>query len=205
MTNGDFELGHVAWVELTDFPYDLIRTTFPGSLRPHSGVWATWLGGVYGGDEDASEAIIQRITVSPNKPYLSYWHWVVSAEACGGFDSAGVGVDYGAPDPDVVDVIDLCSRSNTDGWKKRTIDMRKYAGQTVIVIFLAITDSSLNSNWFLDDVAFQSRAAVAEERTPPSADRANAEPHAGVPARAPAAQRSELSDLVQRLRDKLTP
>jgi plastocyanin len=201
--NGDFELGHVAWAELTDFPQDLIRKS--PSLSPHSGVWATWLGGVYGTSMGgASTAIEQRLTVSPSRPYLTYWHWIVSADACG-FDVAGVDVDYGAEHPDAVDVLSLCSQENTGGWKKRTIDMRKYAGKTVIVKFLTVTDRTLNSNWFLDDVAFQPRPAAADESAQSSVDRANTKPHGDVAPQAPAPRSSELRDLVQRLHDKLTP
>jgi len=194
----------VYWVELTDFPYPIIRTQFPGTVHPHGGAWAAWLGGVYGtASDDAVTAIAQRVTVAPNKPFLSYWHWIASADACG-FDIAGVGVDYGAPDPDVVDAFWLCRSANTGGWKRRTIDMRKYVGQTVVLIFLAGTDNSLNSNWFLDDIGFQPHAAANEESGQPIIDPSNAEPHAIVTiSSAPPDPR--LIDLAHRIRVAVHP
>ncbi len=166
------------WVELSDFSFPLITTQLAGSARPHGGAWAAWLGGVYGtSTDDAVTAIVQRVTVSPSKPYLTYWHWVASAEACGAFDVAGVAVGYGAPDPDVVDAIDLCARNNTGGWRRRVVDMRKYVGQTVGLIFLAGTDNTLNSNWFLDDVAFQPGALANQaDSAPENTDPANSHP-----------------------------
>src|SRR5262249_62241612 len=45
--NGTFELGHVSWVEISDYPYPLITTQFPGTIKPHGAIWANLLGGVY--------------------------------------------------------------------------------------------------------------------------------------------------------------
>ncbi len=188
------------WVELTDFPYPIIRAQFPSTVHPHGGAWAAWLGGVYGtATDDAVTAIAQRVTVSSSKPFLSYWHWIASADICG-YDVAGVGVDYGAPDPDVVDAFYLCSAANTSGWRHRTIDMHKYIGQTVILIFLAGTDSSFNSNWFLDDVSFQVRATTTDELPAPN-DPAIAQPHDDRKS-APASRPSPaLANLVRRIQE----
>jgi hypothetical protein len=170
--NGNFEQGQVDWDELIDFPYDIVRTTFPGSLRPHSGAWAAWLGGVYpaGSGRTTITAIQQQVAVARSKPYLSYWHWIASADVCN-YDKATVSVDPNGFDPVVVDTLNLCSSSETGGWKRRTIDLRAYVGQTIYLIFSAETDRSLNSNWFIDDVAFvASRVAVAIDEEAPNYD-----------------------------------
>ncbi len=43
--NRDFEAGSTGWVEFSTHGWDLITTSFPGSVTPHSGSWAVWLAG----------------------------------------------------------------------------------------------------------------------------------------------------------------
>lgn len=169
--NGNFELGLAYWVEFSDFEYPLIRTTFPGTARPHSGAWAAWLGGVYSEDDDdlTATAIAQPIIIDPGKPYLSYWHWIASADACG-YDVGGVLLDNGGPSSIVVDAFDLCSKNSTNGWKRRVLDLRPYAGQAVGLYFLVGTDDLLNSNWFIDDVTVQSKATTLDEEVPQASE-----------------------------------
>lgn len=180
--NGDFEQGRVIWVEVSDSTPAIVRTTFPGTVHPRGGAWAAWLGGIYGTtNEMAISAIAQRITVSPNRPYLSYWHWVASSDACN-YDVAGIGVDYGAEDVDLVDSLTLCRSTNTGGWKQRSIDLRKYRGQTITLMFLVGTDRTLNSNWFIDDVTFQSKKTTSLTEAVHLTDTHMTEPHMDTPA-----------------------
>jgi hypothetical protein len=55
----------------------------------------------------------------------------------------------------LVDELDLCDTNNTGGWVHRVVDLSAYAGTTVSLQIAASADSSYNSNWFIDDVAFQ--------------------------------------------------
>ena len=59
-----------------------------------------------------------------------------------------------------MDTVDLCSSNNTGGWVQKSINLSAYAGQTVTLQIRAATDGSLNSNWFIDDVSFQSTGAA---------------------------------------------
>jgi len=171
IANGNFEQGRVAWTEFSDTSLPLITQEFPEGISPHNGSWAAWLGGILApSGSDAITAIVQDITVPSDKTVIRYWHWIQSEEVCGAFDVAGIVVDYGAPDPDVVDAIDLCSSNNTNGWRARTLDMSKYKGQTVTFFVLTGTDSSFNSNWFVDDFAFESPAFVSDDAQPPRND-----------------------------------
>jgi hypothetical protein len=148
LQNGDFESGrNGAWVEASEAGLKLITTDHPQGLTAHSGVWLTWLGGAY----NETAGIIQRVTVPPDRPYLRYWHWIASGDACG-YDVAGV--TLGEDEEDIVDAFWLCRTNNTNGWRARTLDLRAWAGQSVDLLFLAGTDGSLNSNWFVDDIAF---------------------------------------------------
>ncbi len=153
--NGDFERGAVEWAEYSSNGWDLIVTDFPGNLPLHSGNWAVWLGG----DDNETSRIQQQITVPAIRPYLSYWHWIASEDDCS--------YDYGyvAVNGATVDSYDLCEEMKTDEWVQHTVDLRAYAGQTVALEIRAETDSSLNSNLFIDDVTFQAGAATAYDTT----------------------------------------
>ncbi|MBE9508603.1 MAG: hypothetical protein IMY86_11195, partial [Chloroflexi bacterium] len=152
ITNGDFESGPTGWVEYSTHGWDLIVQDFPGSVTPHSGSWAVWLGGDY----DETSYIQQQVTVPPGSPYLAYWHWIVSEDVCG-YDFGGVIING-----TVVDQYDLCEDENTGGWVKHVVNLSAYAGQSVSLQIWAETDSSLNSNLLVDDVSFQTSASSAQ-------------------------------------------
>jgi uncharacterized repeat protein (TIGR01451 family) len=150
--NGNFESGSTIWTEYSSHGWNLIVTDFPGSLTPHSGAWATWLGGDY---SDISY-IQQRVTVPASRPRLVYWHWIASQDYCG-YDFGGVLVNGS-----VVDVYDLCESTNTGRWVTHSVDLSAYVGQSILVQIRVETDSSLNSNLFVDDVSLQSSTALVE-------------------------------------------
>lgn len=152
LQNGDFERGrNGAWTEVSEKGYVIITEQRPSGLSAHSGTWISWLGGTY----DEARAIRQQVTIPPNRPYLQYWHWIASADICG-YDVAGVILDDGDDEDDIVDSFWLCDSADTNGWRMRVLDLRAYAGQSVKLVFLTGTDGTLNSNWFVDDVVFVS-------------------------------------------------
>lgn len=157
--NPDFESGRTGWTEFSTHGWDIIGTTFPGTVTPHSGTWAAWLGG----DDDDISYIKQRVTVPAGAPHLTYWHWIASEDVCG-FDLGGVIVN----DSDVVDVYDLCDARSTGGWVRHSVNLSAYAGQSVTIQIRAETDGSLNSNLFVDDVSFQASPSSATAPPAPS-------------------------------------
>jgi hypothetical protein len=155
ITNGDFEDGSTGWVEYSTHGWDLIVTDLPADVTPHSGTWAVWLGG----DLDDTSYIQQQVTVPPSRPYLKYWHWIASEDSCG-WDIGGVVIDGS-----VVDAYNLCETENTGGWTQNVVDLTAYAGQSVSLQLRVETDSSLNSNLFVDDVAFQANSMSAQDHS----------------------------------------
>lgn len=149
--NGDFEAGSTRWTEFSSNGYDLILPGgFPEGIAPHSGSWAVWLGG----DQNETAYIEQQVTVPVERPYLQYWHWIVSEDFCG-FDLASVRVD-GVP----VDTYDLCTLRNTPGWVVHTTNLGAFAGQSIALQIRVKTDDSLLSNLYVDDVSFASSSAA---------------------------------------------
>lgn len=169
--NGGFESGPVDWTEYSQHGWDLIiKSSFPGSVAPHSGNWAVWLGG----DLDDVSYIQQAVTVPASKPHLRYWHWIASEDLFCGYDFGKV-VFKGI----VVDAYDLCVSTITGGWVEYSVDLSAYIGQSALLQIWVETDFIWNSNLFVDDVSFQATAASLSE-SPSIFDEANAAPRPGV-------------------------
>lgn len=145
--NPDFESGSTGWTEFSQqgvLPLITDAASLP--ITPHSGSKAVWLGGLV----DEINYVEQSVTVPAAAPYLAYWHWIASSDSCG-FDFGGVIINGST----IADVYDLCSSTDTSGWQQHVVDLSAYAGLTVMVQIRAETDASVNSNLFIDDVAFQ--------------------------------------------------
>lgn len=144
IANGDFESANTVWTEYSSHGWNLITTSFPGEVAPHSGSHAVWLGGDY----DDVSYIEQQIPVYLPCSVLTFYHWIASQDICG-FDEGSVRING-----TVVRTYQLCEIRNTSGWVVDSIDLSAYAGQTVTLQIRTETDGSLNSNLFIDDVSF---------------------------------------------------
>lgn len=158
IANGNFESGHSGWTEYSSHGWATIvgSADLPTSVTPHSGSWASWLGGDY---NDLSY-IQQQVTVPPAAPYLAFYHWIGSGDTCGN-DLARVRIN-GAN----IDVYNLCASTSTGGWVKHVVNLSGYAGQSVTLQIRVETNGSNNSNLFVDDVFFQATAAAAPDDQP---------------------------------------
>ncbi len=150
--NGNFEAGRgVGWIETSTNGWELVVNTLP--LAPPSGAWAAWLGG----DDNELSVIGQQVTIPAGQPILGYYHAIGSLDACGN-DFAIVGVN-GSP----VRQYNLCQSTGTGDWVWQTFDLSAFAGQSVLLEFVVMTNSSASSSWLLDDIAFMSLAAAANQ------------------------------------------
>jgi hypothetical protein len=167
IVNGDFEAGHSGWTEYSSHGWDIITQSFAGGVTPHGGAWAAWLGGDY----DDISYLQQQVTVPGSAPYLAYYHWIASADSCG-WDYAQVRING-----TTVQQYDLCTSQSTGGWVRHTVYLGSYAGQSVTLQIRVETDSSYNSNLFVDDVTFAASAAAGFAK-PQAVDPASAAPRA---------------------------
>jgi len=153
--NGGFELGHVAWVEYSSNGWDLIVLEDPDLINvpvlAHSGDWLTWLGGA---DYETSR-LSQTFTVPAGTSMLHYWYWSASEDACL-YDYFRIKVNA-----TTIYTRDLCTTTNTGGWVEAAISLAAYANTSITLMFEVTTDSSLNSNMFLDDVFLASTALTS--------------------------------------------
>ena len=145
LVNGGFESGSTGWSQSDPA---IISSTGSGT-RVRSGSWSAWLGGYNG----ANEQVAQTVTVPAGGATLR-WAWQLSSSEPAGtraYDLLHVRVfsTSGAL------LGTLLSRSNTsarDAWTLESASLGQWAGQTVSLRFVATTDSSYASSFFVDDV-----------------------------------------------------
>ena len=145
--NGTFESGHVNWTEYSSHGWDIIVTT---SFAHNGSSYLAWLGG----DDSDTSYIEQQVSVPASCPYLIFYHYISSEDYCG-YDNGYVRINGSS-----IAIYQLCNPNNTGGWVKKSLNLSSYAGQSVSLQFRAVTDSSYNSNWYIDDVSFQSSSSA---------------------------------------------
>jgi hypothetical protein len=110
-----------------------------------------------GGDDDETSVVSQNITIASGSPYLHYWYWAASEDACGlDYFRVKVGTT-------TVQTKELCDSNDTSGWVQGVVNLSGYIGTSRILKFEVTTNSSLNSNLFLDDVSLSASASVTGE------------------------------------------
>jgi hypothetical protein len=155
VTNGNFESGATGWAEHSSAGvYPRIRTTFTGSVTPHGGGYAAWLGG----SKNDTSYVQQQISVSNGGAVLGYWQWIASSDVCN-YDKASVLVNGNA-----IETYNLCDDTDTKGWVKHTVNLSAFIGQSASLRIQVTTDGTLNSNLFIDDIAFQSAPTMAQSQ-----------------------------------------
>lgn len=151
IVNGNFESGPVAWMQYSQQGYRLILNADSLPVPPRSGAWAAWLGGA----PDEASLLDQIFVVPANATRLAYYLWIASADVCNpDYDIGGLIMDDDGnlTDSDVLDAYILCDDNSTGRWIRREVNITRYAGKEVLLTFAAFTDSTLNSNMFIDDV-----------------------------------------------------
>jgi thermitase len=143
IVNGGFESGLSPWVQSSSGGYNLRDST-----RPRTGSWSAWMGGYNSGTDSLS----QTITVPANGS-LTYW-WYMSTQESGStvYDRLRVRVLSGSGA--VLGTLRTWSNASGAGvWRSDTLSLASWAGQSVRIEFLATTDSTLPTSFFVDDVS----------------------------------------------------
>ena len=143
LVNGGFESGATGWSQSDSA---IISTN--GRVR--SGTWSAWLGGYNG----AGEQLAQTVTVPAGGATLR-WSWQLSTSEPAGtraYDLLHARV-YSTSGALLGTVLTRSNTSSRDTWLAETASLGQWAGQTVSVRFVATTDSSYASSFFVDDVS----------------------------------------------------
>ncbi len=177
--NGDYEAGAQNWSQTSTHGYTLIcnTATCGASLNPHGGNYAVWLGG---GDNEDSRVFQNSIALPAGQTaVLTFWQRLESQDFCG-YDSGYVKVTANGVTK-TLRKYDLCYSKVTNGWVKRSFDLSNYAGKTIRLMFQVVSDYSLISNFFVDDVAITGGSNCSGSDAIDAIDEAEGEPAPALP------------------------
>lgn len=147
--NGNFDQGpNGDWVERVNDQNDsgAIILKPGGAITPRSGQYVAWLGGT----NNETHEIAQTITLNAAPSlYLRYYYQIRSSETAGcEFDQVGVFIN-----DELVTLHNLCQEEETDQWRKASLDLSTYIGDTITIAFFGAFDDSVLSSFFIEDVS----------------------------------------------------
>ena len=117
---------------------------------PHSGTWKAWLGG----DNLVQESLWQVLNIPAGVVGLevSYWWRVSTFETTHPFDTLKVQIRDAAGNP--LETLETLTDGNASSvWQQSTFVVTGYAGQTIQLAFVAQTDDTNPTSFFVDDVS----------------------------------------------------
>ena len=149
--DGGFEAGlpTTAWQVQSSAGSKILDDT-PG-LPSHSGTWKAWLGG----DNSVVEALTQQVTVPDTSARLvvRFWWLVNTEEQTPGADTLNVEIRDAAGH--ILDTLEtLTDADAATEYRQSTLTVpQAYAGQAILLAFVAQTDRSNITSFFIDDVS----------------------------------------------------
>ncbi len=152
LDNNGFESGPADWVTIG---VDIITNTSDPSLpvSPYAGSWLGWLGG----RNSAADTLYQTFQVPTGLAgaRLSYYVMITTAETGGVYDRFWVRLRTSGGD--LIQQLDYLDNTSTPAnqWMRREIDIPALLarqGELLRVSFEATTDSSLVTNFYVDEV-----------------------------------------------------
>jgi hypothetical protein len=145
LTNPGFESGTAPWVASAGNGHTIVSTT-----RPHSGSFSALLGGY----NRATDQIYQQITIpsTATSATLSYWWYMTTKESTHPWDFLYTRIQNSSGTTlATLQTVNDGSTANT--WVHPSFDLTAYKGQTIRVAFVATTDRSQATTFFVDDAS----------------------------------------------------
>ncbi len=162
--NPGFELGRTVWTSTGPYP-----NIYPSSQIPvHSGNWGGWLGGYHNADDQLFQSV--SVPSSATAATLSFWVYSQTEEQSTGYDYFTLQIIDPVNGSHYVDAFSIDAYPATNAWQYKTYNLTSsqvnaIKGKTVRVRFRTVTDFSLLSNFYIDDVSFDvSSGPVAQRR-----------------------------------------
>jgi subtilase family serine protease len=150
LANNGFENGQSPWQESSTGGYQIVDPT-----NPHTGNYSAYLCGY----DYCKDQIWQTVTLptTTTKVVLSYWLYIDTSESgntCYDYFYARIRTSSGG----TITTPQTKCNANAMGWTQFTFDVTSalstYHGKQVQVYFEGTTDSSLPTDFFVDDVTF---------------------------------------------------
>ncbi|MBZ0248421.1 MAG: hypothetical protein K8F93_02085, partial [Burkholderiales bacterium] len=157
VTNGGFESGAAGWEQQASGGLAIITSD---ATRARTGSGVAW----FGGYDNATDSLTQTVTIPANATVatLRFWWRITTAETVpGAWDELRVQVlNSGGT---VLQTLVTYSNQNAGGsWSQSDgYSLLAYAGQTVRLRFLATTDSSLSTSFYVDDITLTVQTPAA--------------------------------------------
>ena len=146
VTNGGFETGALTpWVQSSG-TYSVMDTSMP-----HTGTHNTW----FAGYNNANDTLYQSVAIpsTATSASLTYW-WKQTTQESGTTAYDYLYVQVYNTSGTLLGTVQTISNASTAGtYTKSTFSLLAYKGQTVRLQFRATNDSSLPTNFFVDDVS----------------------------------------------------
>ncbi len=149
--DGGFEAGlpNPAWQTSSNVFSEILDDT--PDPPPHSGTWKAWLGGA----DLVQESLWQVVNVPTGTLSLrvSYWWRVSTLESTHPFDIFQVQIRDAVGNP--LETLETLTDADVGpGWQQSILTMATpYAGRTIQLAFIAETDDTNPTSFFVDDVS----------------------------------------------------
>lgn len=167
LVNGYFDQGmKFGWTQLVNDHEDKLIVYQPDNPEnipaPVSAPYVAWLGGRASQVNQLSQPVLLPGSYAVS---LEYMYYTESAEKECNDDVAAVeAVIAGASR--LLQNIPLCAGSQTKAWRKATVDLAAWRGQSLVLQFRSSLDADKLSNLFLDNVRFCSSDPAAPAAMP---------------------------------------
>ncbi len=150
VANANFETGTASWTQSASGGFDIITND---ATAAHGGAWFAWLGGY----DSANDTLYQPIYIPDNaaQATLQFWYLIQTTETTTStaYDTMTVTLANASTGARLATLATFSNLNHTNSWVlSPQYDVSAYRGQTVRLVFQALTDSSNTSSFFVDDV-----------------------------------------------------
>jgi uncharacterized protein YkwD len=142
IVNGGFENGTEPWAQVSSGGRQLIRTA-----RPYRGTYSALLGNY----NAARDALSQTFTVPADGSLVYVWYMVTRESGTTKRDVLRTRL-LTTGGQLVANLHTISNLSSAGAWHQRRVSLAHYAGQTLRLEFLATTNSTLPTTFFVDNV-----------------------------------------------------
>jgi kumamolisin len=149
VANGGFENGQTLWQEQSAAGYQMIDYS-----KPHSGSYEAWMCGYNSCQDALAQTVI--LPASFATATLSYWTNIRTQETSSSCSDTFKALVKSAAGLTLSSAPALCNNNASGAWVQRTLDLSGglagYKGQPVQIVFNASSNSTLSTDFFVDDV-----------------------------------------------------
>jgi hypothetical protein len=153
VADGGLESG-AGWTTTSTGSYAMI-----GNYLAHGGVNSAHLAGVDNTTDQLSSTL--SLPADRSSVTLKFWWQINSEEESNEFDGLTVLVADAAGNT-LRSLLTLGSDSAANLWQQSALDLSEFAGQTIQLKFVAQTDETLVTDFFIDDVEVQACTAISQ-------------------------------------------